>query len=170
MHTSNKDGWRYALLLIVLFAISSLATKAAIDYIAPLVTTEERIVVIFILCSLTLGMMLILAAFAIWVINAEARTISSRHIGEIVNAMDYMKDGVLALNTHGRIVALNPSARKLLGEVDCTKQSLADICPKIGQDDMRLLLKSNLRMKLNANIQKGTGGISSESDLNALVR
>ena len=142
MQRIRQEDWHYALLLVVLFAISALATRAAIEYISPFVGGNDRIVVTLILCALTLGMMLISAAFALWFIKTGTRTITARNISDIVNTMSYIKDGVLAANRKGRIIGMNPAARQLLSPKSNQRATLAEICPALTESQLNQLLKS----------------------------
>ena len=141
MQSLRKEDWRYAFLLVVLFAIAALATQAVINYLLPLVGNDERIIVIIILCSLTLGLMLISGAFALWAINFETKTASMR-LGDLVSSMTYIKDGILAINRKGAIKGMNPAAAILLNTDKNQKSSLSDLCPKLTDNDIKLLLKS----------------------------
>ncbi len=141
MQSLPKEGIRYAFLLILLFAIAALATKATIDYIGPLVGDRELRIITLVVCSLTLGLMLISGAFGLWAIRFSTEVASLRRLGRLVDTMDYIRDGVLTLDRQGRITGRNPAAREMLGANDT--QSLRDICPTLTDRDIRLLLKSS---------------------------
>ena len=154
MHNLKKDEWQYATLLVVLFAIASISTKTAIDYITPLVGDTDRLIVTAILCTLTLGLMSISAAFALWVINFETKTRSAQRIGDIVSRMSYIKDGVLAVNSRGKIVGMNPAAIKLLNIQPRKKYILQEICPELGKDNINLLLNSPQPVEIESKFGK----------------
>ena len=141
MQPLPKEGVRYAFLLILLFAIASLATKATIDYIVPLVGSRELRVITVVVCSLSFGLMLISAAFAVWAIRFSAEAESLRRLGRLVDSMTYIRDGVLALDRQGNITGQNPAARELLG--DGGTQTLSDLCPGLTDSDIHLLIKSS---------------------------
>jgi len=140
MQPLPKEGVRYAFLLILLFAIAALATKATIDYIVPLVGDKELHIITVVVCSLTLGLMLISGAFGVWAIRFSAEAESLRRLGRLVDAMTYIRDGVLALDRQGNITGQNPAARELLGERDAP--TLSELCPGLADEDINLLVKS----------------------------
>jgi len=138
----HKDGWHYALLLIVLFAIAALATQAAINYIVPIIGENQRIVVTTILCALTMSLMLISGAFALWAINIESTSASSRRLGDIVSSMTYIKDGVVAVNSKGITTGMNQAAIELLNSSPDKQHSIRKLCPELSDEDIELLMKS----------------------------
>jgi nitrogen-specific signal transduction histidine kinase len=142
MQSLRKEDWRYAFLLVVLFAIAALATQAVINYMIPLTSDDERFVVIIMLCALTLGLMLISGAFALWAINFEAKTASMRQLGNLVNSMTYIKDGVLAVNKKSKITGMNPAAEMLFNTDHNKSCTLSDLCKKLTDNEIKRLLKS----------------------------
>ena len=142
MQALPKESTRYAFLLIVLFAIAALATKATIDYIGPLVGNWELRIITLVVCSLTLGLMLISGAFGVWAIRFSAEAESLRRLGRVVDAMTYIRDGVLALDRQGHITGQNPAACELLGKSGA--RTLSEICPGLTDEDIRLLVKGAL--------------------------
>ncbi len=141
MQALPKDSWRYAFLLIVLFAIAALATQATINHIEPLVDEVERPVIIAVLCTLTFGLMLISAAFAVWAIRFSAEAESLRRLGSVVDAMTYIRDGVLSVDRQGNITGMNPTAREMLNVPANSGYSLHDIHVDLTDQNIELLLQ-----------------------------
>jgi PAS domain-containing protein len=154
MNSLPKDGSRYGILLIVLFAIAALATRASIDYISPLVAHSEVRIVTLLLCSLTFGLMLISGAFAVWAIRFSAEAESLRRLGSVVDAMTYIKDGVLALDRQGHITGMNPTARNLLNVPEGGKLSLSEVQPELSETDLILLLQGALPEEIECTAER----------------
>jgi len=112
----QKESARYALLLVVLLAIAAVAVVATLGYIGDIVPPDEQLIVAIIIWALTMGFMLIAGAFGVWAIHFAAEAESLRRLGRMVDAMDYIRDGVLALDRQGRLTGLNPAAVSILGE------------------------------------------------------
>jgi PAS domain-containing protein len=144
MQRLPQEGWRYAFLLVVLFAISALATQATINYITPLVAISELRVVTGMVCALTFGLMFISGAFAVWAIRFSAEAESLRRLGRVVDNMTYIRDGVLAVDRQGRITGMNPTAREILEASGEPLHTLAEIHPALSEKDITLLLQGEL--------------------------
>ena len=110
MQLLPKEGWRYAALLVLLFAIAAVAVREVLRYIEPMVPEQEFLVASAVIASLMLGFMLIAGAFGLWAIRFSAEAESTRRIGGLVDRMDYIRDGVVAIDRHGVITGLNPTA------------------------------------------------------------
>jgi PAS domain-containing protein len=139
----KEEGWRYALLLVILIAIATIATHTAINYINPLVRPREQTVVTAILCALTFGLMLISASFAVWAMRFSAESESRRRLGQMVNAMTYIRDGVLLLDRNGSITGANPTARSLFDLSHSDLSTLAELFSDLSAHDRDLLLHSD---------------------------
>ena len=108
----------YAVLLIVLFAISAIAVQQVIAYLESSISISAYRVAVISIWTLTLGFMLIAGAFGLWAIQFSAESESRRRIGQLVETIDYMSDGLVALDHRGRITAMNPTARRIAGLKD----------------------------------------------------
>ena len=153
MKALPKDGWRYGFLLIVLFAIAALATQATINYIAPLVPTTELAIVTILLCTLTLGLMSISGAFALWAIRFSTEVESLRRVGRVVNAMTDIRDGVLSVDRRGRITGMNPTAHQLLDVPPDARCSLGDVHSELTPSDVGLLLEGTQPEEVECTLQ-----------------
>ncbi len=138
-----KEGWRYAILLIILFAIATLAVKATITHIETMIAPEEAWKVSALLAILTMGFMLIAGAFGLWAIEFAAEGESRRRLSEVVDSMGYLSDGLLALDRRGRVTGANPAARDTLPIPIKTVVHLASLFPDVAEEDVRRMLKSS---------------------------
>ncbi|MCX7591111.1 MAG: hypothetical protein N2255_05725, partial [Kiritimatiellae bacterium] len=138
----TREAFSYAVLIIVLFGIATLAVREALDYITGLVPAADVAAVTAVFVSLTLGFMLVAGAFGVWTIHASGTAESRRRIAELVNSMDYIHDGVLAVDKKGRIRGANPAAQKLASEFE-NGTSLLRAFPGLSPEDQDLLLASD---------------------------
>ena len=133
--------WSYAILLIVLFAIATLAVWQTLLFLhGHLRSDADYNVVALLLWSLTLGFMLIAGAFGLWAIRFSSIAESRRSIGHMVDAMDYLCDGLLAVDRKRRITASNPTLRHMLHATLADKERLQDVFPCLDEADRTLLL------------------------------
>jgi len=111
-----RGAWRYAVLLVILFSIAAVATMRVIDFTAELFLSPEyeHAVQGFSLAiwSLTMGLMFLAGALGLLAISTTAEYESLHRIAKIVNTMNYLSDGLLALDYQGYIKGANPAARK----------------------------------------------------------
>lgn len=138
----QKESARYALLLVVLLATAAVAVMATLGYISDLVPLHEQVIIAAIIWALTLGFMLIAGAFGLWAIHFAAETESLRRLGRMVDAMDYIRDGVVALDRQGRITGLNPAATDILGET-ARGRPLTHLDTPVTDPQMQILLHSD---------------------------
>ncbi len=134
-----KEGWRYAALLVLLFAIAAVATREVIRYIETRIPAQEILAASAIVASLTLGLMLIAGAFGLWAIRFSAEAESIRRIGGLVDHMHYIRDGVIAVNRHGIISGVNPAATDLFGDEIRHGQPIEVAFPTLTENDCRVL-------------------------------
>ncbi len=135
----QKESARYALLLVVLLATAAVAVIATLAYIGDIVPPHEQLIIAIIIWAITMGFMLIAGAFGLWAIHFAAEAESLRRLGHMVDAMDYIRDGVVALDRQGRITGLNPAAVDFLGEA-ARGQLLIQIGTTINEAQMQRLL------------------------------
>ena len=140
MRFFRREVWSYAVLLVILFCIASLATRATISHIESLIPDAEVGIASALVWSLTLGFMLIAGAFGLWAIKFSAESESRRRIGRFVDAMDYLSDGLLVVDRKGRITGSNPAAARLARSNPAERESIRDLQPSLSADDLSLLL------------------------------
>jgi len=112
----KKDVWTYATLLVGLFCIASLAVYEVTDYLSVHVTGIDQSIVAILLWSLTLGFMSIAGAFGLWTVQFAGERETRRQTVLLVESMNGLEDGLLAVDRAGGITAFNPSAKRL-GEI-----------------------------------------------------
>lgn len=150
-----RGMWRYAVLIVLLLVLAAMAARDTIESIVDLVTSARagvidasddvllRIVTIPIL-SLTMGFLFLAGALGVWTIRSIAEIEGRRRIGRFVDAMDYLSDGLVALDRRGRITGLNPAARELAARPVGPGSTLRDLYPCITPDDESRLLRSSV--------------------------
>ena len=134
-----REAWSYALLLIILFAIASIAVWQTIDYLGDRLPGNEFRSAAGAIWALTLGFMLIAGAFGLWATQFAAEAESRRRISRLVQAMDYIKDGLIVLDSKGRITGANPSARSMAGRAEMENQSAHTVFRCLSERDLILL-------------------------------
>jgi PAS domain-containing protein len=135
----KKESARYALLLVVLLATAAVAVVGTLGYISDLVPQHEQLVIASIIWALTMGFMLIAGAFGLWAIHFAAESESLRRLGRMVDDMDYIRDGVVALDRQGRITGLNPAAVDILGEI-ARGRPLTELDAPVSEKQLQMLL------------------------------
>ena len=143
MRVLSKEAWRYGILLIVLFAIAAQAVSHTLIYISGHLSGMQFSVIAILLWAISLGFMLIAGAFGLWAIQFSAEAESLRRIGRLVDSMDYLRDGLLALDPKGKITGSNPEVRKMVGSDLSDPCSLNDIFPCLSDADIALLLNKS---------------------------
>lgn len=110
----------YGLLIVLLLMIAALAARETIFSITELVddarmgrvVTDELLdrVVTWPILALTGGFLFLAGALGIWMIRTVAVREARARVGRFVDAMDYLKDGVVVLDRRARIIGMNPAA------------------------------------------------------------
>lgn len=136
--------WHYVFLLIFLFAIASLAAWTTIDYLYHNITDEAYKEVLnvasFKVWALTMGFMFIGGAFGIWAIQFSAEAESRYRVGQVVEQMDYLNDGLVVVDKRGKVTGANPASRRM-AKCDAVRQvMLREMFPMLSEGDVNLLL------------------------------
>ncbi len=143
MNWLRKESVRYAMLLVVLLATAAIAVGVTLNYIYEIVPQKEHLTVVTIaIWAQTMGFMLIAGAFGLWAVHFTAETESLRRLGSLVDAMDYISDGVIALNRQGRATGMNPAALAIFGE-SARHAVLTDFCPTLPGTVLHAFLHSD---------------------------
>jgi nitrogen-specific signal transduction histidine kinase len=149
-----REAWQYAVLLLVLFALASVAVRRTIGFLEPRLPAADLRPGILIVTSLTLGFMLIAGAFGIWAIQFSAESEGRRRVGRFVDMMDYLRDGLVVVDRRGRITGLNPTAKNM-GCAIAERGSLCDLFPCLSPDDARALLGSRTPSEIERDFPRG---------------
>lgn len=152
----QKESARYALLLVVLLAIAAIAVAATLGYIGDIVPPREQLIIAIIIWALTMGFMLIAGAFGVWAIHFAAEAESLRRLGRMVDAMDYIRDGVVALDRQGRITGLNPAAAAILGE-SARGLSLTHLDAPVSEQQVQTLLHTDSPVEIETLLSRREG-------------
>ncbi len=143
-----KSVWRYAVLIVILFAIVAVASNSIITHIEnniPDPQYEQIIQQITVgVWTLTLGVLFLAGALGLWAIRSSSEIESCLRIGRFVDAMDYLNDGLLVLDKTGRVMGSNPSIKQLTHQT-ITEQvtlTLREIFPSLTAQDNDYLMKS----------------------------
>ena len=158
MRFFRREVWSYAVLLIILFCIASLATRQTISYVeSQLQPGGDADIASALIWALTLGFMLIAGAFGLWAIKFSAEAESRRRIGRLVDAMDYLSDGLLVVDRKGRVTGSNPAAAKFLMSTPTDRHLLRDILPALSADDATLLIETDEPNEIECNSMSDSG-------------
>jgi signal transduction histidine kinase len=139
MRLLPKEAWHYAYLMVILLALAALAVHHTMSYVIALTPTSAQPAATVAIWSMTLGFMLIAGAFGIWAIQFSAHGESMRRIGQLVDAMDYIEDAIIAINRRGNITGSNPAARKLARLDNFTNITLTTAFPVLSDTDREAL-------------------------------
>ena len=137
-----KPAASYAVLLILLFAIAALAVRQTLLFIGDRLPEHDYIVVAVLVCFITYGFMLIAGAFGLWAIQFATQAESRRRIGRLVETMDYLQDGFLAVDRRGRVTGANPVAKIFAGGTIDPQQTLQEVFPGLGDSDVTELIEA----------------------------
>ncbi|OGV45760.1 MAG: hypothetical protein A2X46_09675 [Lentisphaerae bacterium GWF2_57_35] len=137
-------------MLLLLLAIATVASISTISTLHSMLIEEAqkrgtqsfdeigRIITVAIL-ALTMGFLLLAGALGLWAIRSTTQTEARRRIGRFVDAMDYLRDGILAVDRKGFITGSNPAARAFITAAVSTTSSLKALFPSLNDDDLRQL-------------------------------
>jgi nitrogen-specific signal transduction histidine kinase len=141
MRFFRTEVWSYAVLLIILFAIATIAVRTTLAYIGEQVPIDSNYrVVVAVMWSLTLGFMLIAGSYGLWAIKFAGESEARKRVGRLVDTMDYLRDGLLAVDEKGRITGSNPAARRFAGTDLGQREQLGVIFPCLSEQDIALLM------------------------------
>lgn len=158
MKTMPKEAFRYAVLLIVLFAIATLTVRSILAFLNERLAPEHIHVVNLLMFSLTLGFMMIAGAFGLWAVRFSAEGESRRRIGRFVDAMDYISDGLVTLDAKGRITGANPAAAKMAERESLNALSLRDVFDGLSEADAEALIRERHPHECECKPKSGKGG------------
>ena len=142
-----KSAWRYAVLIIILFAIVAVASTTIISYlqeqIAEQTATTETIKQLSIaIWALTMGCMFLAGALGLWAIRSTSEIEGRHRIGRFVDTMDYLSDGLFAIDGKGHVRGSNPAARQLVPHALSSRKTimLRDVFTSLTEQDMHQLM------------------------------
>ncbi|MFT5239842.1 MAG: signal transduction histidine kinase [Candidatus Promineifilaceae bacterium] len=148
MRLFSREASRYAALLIILFAIAALAVWHTLSLLLDRLISDDFIVIASLICVIVFGFMLIAGAFGLWAIQFSARDEARRRVGQLVDAMDYLTDGVLAVDAKLGIIGGNPAAHVIAGKPDIRGLPLREAFEFLGEPDAHFLLNNEEAVEL----------------------
>jgi signal transduction histidine kinase len=152
-----REAWHYAILLVLLLATAAVAVQTTLSFLEGQVPIAARRPVILSIWSLTLGFMLIAGAFSLWAIQFSAEAESRRRVGRFVDAMDFLRDGLLIIDDRGRVTGSNPSARTLAGQEIESGTPVREIFGVLTDDDIQALIESHVPEEFERQIEHPGG-------------
>ena len=158
MKKMPKEAFRYAILLIALFAIATLTVRSILLFLEERLAPEHFYVVNILMFSLTLGFMMIAGAFGLWAVRFSAEGESRRRIGRFVDAMDYLSDGLVTLDDKGRITGSNPAASVMAERESLNALSLRDVFDGLSEADADALVRERKPHECECKPKTGMGG------------
>src|SRR5450830_531189 len=141
-----KSAWRYAILIIILFAIVAVASMTIISYLQDQITEQAAAETIkqlsIAIWALTMGCMFLAGALGLWGIRSTTEIEGRRRIGRFVDTMDYLSDGLFAIDGKGHVRGSNPAARKLVPQALPVNKAvmLREVFACLTEQDMHQLL------------------------------
>jgi two-component system, cell cycle sensor histidine kinase and response regulator CckA len=148
-----RSIWRYAVLIVLLLVLAAIASMAIISSITAFVSDVrqgtaralpdellERVAVPIL--ALTMGFLFLAGALGVWAIRSVTLVEGRRRVGRFVDAMDYLSDGLLAVDRRGQLTGLNPAARELASASYQSDGGLRDLFPCLTAEDEALLVDS----------------------------
>jgi len=138
-----KESVRYCILLILLLATATIAVVVTINFLDEAVPDDaDRLILTAVLWTLTMGFMLIAGAFGLWAIHFATEAESLRRISRLVDHMNDIRDGILAVDPQGKVLGMNAAAEQFFGST--RGQSMLAICPVISAADQKMMLQTDI--------------------------
>ncbi len=92
---------------------------------------------------LIIGLILLTGAMGLWAVRSTTYAESLRRVGRFVDSMDYLSDGLVALDKHRRVTGCNPAGRQMApGEYE-KGRDLRSLFPMLGEADVTFLLDAD---------------------------
>src|SRR5262249_42115744 len=129
MRLFSKEATRYAFLLICLFATAAMAVWHVLAYLGDRLDPHDYAVIATSGCIITFGFMLRAGACGLWGMQLGGVEKTRGGMGHLVDAMDYIQDGLIALARRGGLRGVNPAVKRITGTEAETNQNLADVFP-----------------------------------------
>jgi len=153
------------LLLLVLAAVAAMSTLSSIEKF--LLTdarsaTPEALrsylgIITLTILALTMGFLFLAGAMGVWAIRSTAQVESRRRVGRFVDAMEYLSDGLLAVDRRGRITGSNPAARRFAGAEPDSKSRLRDLFTALSAEQESLLLGGREPQEVECLVREAEG-------------
>ncbi len=133
-------SWQYALLLIILFSIVSVAVAGLLEFSQAHISEDIFKPFAFSIWAITLALMFIGGAFGLYTVRYSVVLEGQKRVGRFVQAMDYFQDGLLILDLSGKIIAKNPVSEKYFEKYpEFGDLYLKDIFPSLTEEHLTIL-------------------------------
>lgn len=153
----RTGAFNYAVLLIILFAIAAVAVRQTLSFIeSQQIPGDTTQILSSVIWTLTMGFMLIAGAFGLWAIKFSGEAESRRRISRFVDAMDYLQDGLFAVDKKGRITGSNPAAANIPG-VRLGQETIGGLFPFLTGDDLTTLLTNREPLEIERDVATRAG-------------
>ncbi len=132
--------WRYALLVLLLLILAGFTAFRVTMGLANHPTlrhAEDAIPVITTtLMALTSGFLFLAGAFGIWAIRTTNEVEARRRVSRVIESIESLSDGIVALDPAGRITGMNRAARLFAHAADPGADRLRDWFPCLSGEDV----------------------------------
>ncbi len=143
MRPAGKESLRFAVLLILLLSIAAVAVAVTLNFMETAVPNSgDRLSLSVAIWTLSLGFMLIAGSFGLWAIHYAAAAEGLRRVSQLVEKLDFIRDGLLAYDRQGKIVAMNPAARDLFQGT--APRTLSEISPELAPFAQKAVTGTNI--------------------------
>lgn len=131
--------WRYALLVLILLLLAGVTAYRVVLGLSQHPTLRDAPEAIPVISAtvmaLTGGFLFLAGAFGIWAIRITNEVEARRRVGRLVEDVDRLADGMVALDPDGRITGMNLAARVLGTSAHPSADRLRDWFPCLSADD-----------------------------------
>jgi signal transduction histidine kinase len=164
----SKGIWRFTLMLIGLMIIVALSHIGIINILEEKIDTitsslaarQELIKYISItLFCLTTGYIILTGALGLWIIRSIVEIEARRKIARFVDAMDYLSDGIVAVDRKSKIHGANPAARAFIPDKKIIIQDVLfyEAFPILEKTELFQLLDSEVPQEIEKEIVTTSG-------------
>ena len=161
--------WRYAILILLLLVLAAIASYLTIssfeDFLVakvrkePMENLRDAVEIITIpFLSLIMGFLFLSGALGVWAIRSTSQIEGRRRVGRFVDAMDYLSDGLVAVDREGRITGSNPAARELAGCEVKKHADLRELFPCLSPRDAQQLVHPSIAQEVEC-VARETDGL-----------
>ncbi|MBN1267970.1 MAG: hypothetical protein JXB04_00130 [Kiritimatiellae bacterium] len=95
--------------------------------------------------ALTMGMLFLAGSLGLWAIRSTTEIESLKRVGRFVDTMDYLHDGLVAVDKKGRVTGCNPSARAMAGRKPQPHDGIRELFPMLNDGELKTLSSSRPR-------------------------
>ena len=136
--------WRYAILVLLLLVLGGASSFIMVEVFAghPLLADAGPVVrqMTLAFVALTTGFLFLGGAFGIWAMRTTTAMEGMRRIGAFIDDLDFLRDGMVVVDTRRRIVGMNEAARALASGNANREETLRGYFPDLTAEDEDLLL------------------------------